>query len=228
MRKFEFKVGLCILFFTLGAHAGALGNLRGARYCEVLLLKKSFEAEVYNTLGLNDCPVALWSHLSKQKIKQENDARVVELNGPRYFMMDEMKDTSLISRERKSFDGLSMRLAGIVHVKMSAFLDRQTYQTHEVDRHTTWVYRAGRPVYELISPEGDVYVMQSYSVQYHYQNKNTLASLGKNLKLPPAWRFRTGLLKKTSEVTAAHNKAVVIQDDYRNTYQLASKDLLQE
>jgi hypothetical protein len=39
----------------------------------------------------------------------------------------------------------------------------QFYVPNQVSRDTIWTYDAGKPVYELVSPESDVYVMQSYA-----------------------------------------------------------------
>lgn len=227
MSKSQVSLVVGALLFSLCSEAGNRAHMRGTRYCEVILAKSPFTVEVYNTVGLNNCPKALWRTMSKEKIKQDNDASFVELNGPRYFMMDGFKNTSVLSKEKKSFNGMSMHLAGVLHVNMLERLYARAYQRHEVERHTTWVYNAHRPVYELIDAQGHVYVMQSYSVQYAYQTKKSLATLGNRLTLPKGWHFRTGLLKKAGEVVAVDNKAVVIQDEYKNTYQLSSRDLLE-
>ncbi len=227
MNKSRLGLVVSALLFSLCSEAGSREHMRGTKYCEVILAKSPFTAEVYNTVGLNNCPKALWRTMSKEKIKKDNDASFVELNGPRYFMMDEFKNTSVLSKERKSFNGMSMHLAAVLHLNILDRLNVRAYQRHEVERHTTWVYKAHRPVYELIDAQGDVYVMQSYSVQYVHQTKKSLATLGSRLTLPKGWHFKTGLLKKTSEVIAVDNKAVVIQDEYKNTYQLAARDLLE-
>lgn len=89
-----------------------------------------------------------------------------------------------------------------------------------------WIYDAGKPVYELIDPKGNVFVMQSYSVQKEPQTEQSLTQLGSKLKLPTQWRFKTGILKKAGTVQAIDNMAVVVQDDFLNTYQKATHDLL--
>jgi len=59
--------------------------MHGARYGEVLLVSGRwfrFEALVYNTLGLNDCPGYLWQELDPQQIKKEHQARAVNFMQP--------------------------------------------------------------------------------------------------------------------------------------------------
>jgi len=42
-------------------------------------------------------------------------------------------------------------------------LEGQPYTENTIERETQYVFRAGLPVYELVSQDGQVYVMQSYS-----------------------------------------------------------------
>ena len=83
--------------FLLSALASAtadereVSGVRDRRYCEILVVRRAgltLEADVYNTLGLNDCPPAQWAAIDAAKIKKERDALAVIMNGPRYFMMD--------------------------------------------------------------------------------------------------------------------------------------------
>ena len=72
----------------------SVSNLRNQRYCEVLLGKRTWlklEVRVFNTQGLNHCPEAQWSALTKESIEKTFDASLVVLNGPRYWMMDEIQ-----------------------------------------------------------------------------------------------------------------------------------------
>jgi hypothetical protein len=95
-----------------------------------------------------------------------------------------------------------------------------------VHRQTVWLFKANKPIFELINPQGHVFIMQSYSVQKTAQTEASLAQLGSKLKLPPGWRFRTGILSKDTELPTVDKKAVVIQDNFSNTYQQASHDFL--
>ncbi|KTD20060.1 Uncharacterised protein [Legionella lansingensis] len=216
-----------VLFFPICAHAGQLNGLRGSRYCEILISKDTTSLSVYNTIGLNDCPESLWDKITVSSVKGETGASFVKLNGPRYWVIDGLTDSRLVNPEQKIISGLAMREAGILKIRLSDLLtSSKLYREHTVDRQTTWVYKAGKPVYELIDPKGQVFVMQSYSIEKQPQTMESLANLASKLKLPAGWQYRTGILQQDSELKAINNKATVIQDDFLNTYQLATHDFL--
>jgi hypothetical protein len=230
---FKRSIAACLIA-TVGiipftAEANSLNNMRGARYCEILLTKKGLNMAVYNTINLNGCPEDLWKKITVQSIKKETGSFFVHLNGPRYFLFDRIENASLINKKQRVFQGLAMHEAGVLHLNASdLFKRRSPYKTHEVARQTTWVYFAGKPVYELLSPTGEAYVMQSYSVQDIPQTEADLSTLGTRLKLPSGWTFKTGLLKKEAKVVAIDGKAIVTTDDFLNTYQKATHDLLND
>jgi hypothetical protein len=205
--------------------AGDRSNMRGERYGEIMLGKGGLvvpsEFDVYNTIGLNDCPQELWAKLDPEKIKAETGAKAVKLNGPRYWMIDGLTGSTLVSTEIRTFGGIQMRHAGTIEL---AFRDKlhlgKPYAIHRVARKTIWVYKAGRPVYQLIGPDGAVYFMQSYSVQKDpKQDVDSLALLGARLQLPENWKFRTLNLSKDYMLQAVDGMAYVVQDDLENTYQ---------
>lgn len=226
MRRFALVSAALLALFS-PALAGEVMNLRDERYCEILLGKGGLlvpkEFDVYNTIGLNDCPDELWSKIDTEKIKTETGARFVKLNGPRHWMIDGMTNTTLVSTETRSFEGLDMRLAGILKLPLEDMLKPpKPYQQLTVERHTTWVYLAGQPVFQLIDDKGNVYFMQSYSLEKDKdQTAATLAQLGTMLALPAGWSFRSLVLKADYNLTALNSMATVTQDDLLNTYQLA-------
>ena len=117
-------------------------------------------------------------------------------------------------------DRSNMREAGTLEVKLKdARSFGKPYVIHDVARKTIWVFKAGRPVYQLISPDGAVYFMQSYSVQKEPQSMDSLANLGSKLSLPKGWSFRTATLTKDYQLKAVDGMAYVVQDDLENTYQ---------
>jgi hypothetical protein len=82
-------------------------------------------------------------------------------------------------------------------------------------------FDAGTEVYELTDPDGAVYVMQSYSQKLDPTlSADQLAGLGARLKLPAGWTFSTRVLDAELEVRDVDGIAVVVQDDFENTYQL--------
>ncbi|MBX9567321.1 MAG: hypothetical protein K2X77_00395 [Candidatus Obscuribacterales bacterium] len=206
------------------AFAGDMNDLRNKRYGEVLLGRGGLvvpnEFDVYNTIGLNDCPEELWSKLDPEKIKADTGAKAVKLNGPRYWTIDGLRNSVLLDKEIKSFGGIQMRHAGTLKLSIKDKLSiGKPYVEHQVARKTIWVFQANKPVYQLISPDGSVYFMQSYSVQKEKQDPDGLTKLANKLSLQNGWKFRTVTLKKDFEVQAINGVAVVVQDDLDNTYQ---------
>ena len=223
-----------ILFFVVlllsipALQAAEKSHLRGGRYCEILLSKSFTTFAVYNTWGLNGCPEGLWRKETVASVKKETSVKAVHLNGPRYWVIDGFTRSNLLNPTVKSIGGIPMREAGVLHLSVFDLLQsKSSYQEHKVDRQTTLIYQAGKPVYELIDPKGNVFVMQSYSVELSKQTQATLSNLASKLKLPSGWRFKTGTLKQTERLQAIRNVAVVVQDDLLNTYQMATHDFLQ-
>jgi hypothetical protein len=215
---------LCLPVLGYAAH---MDDVRGARYCEVIVSQGRLTLAVYNTMGLNQCPEAEWKKITSKTLKKDMKARIAILNGPRYWTTDEIDSTPIGDVPDTTIKGMSMQKVALVHIKLSDIVKgHKPYNQHHVDRNVTWTYKAGKPVYELIDPAGQVYVMQSYSLDKQEQTPRSLSLLGETLKLPAGWHYRTGVLNQDVKLPCVHKKAVVIQDDFLNTYQLAAYDFL--
>lgn len=208
-----------------GSGGAAPAELRGERYCEILLGTFSgsqLAVEVYNTEGLNDCPEDLWSKIDPAALKKETMADVVVLNGPRYWMIDSLQGSSLIDATTRTLGGIAMRQAGAIALPTSDLMTlSKPYTQHTIHRDTAFHFAAGKPVFELVDPANHVYDMQSYSVQTMPQTEASLADLGAKLTLPQGWSFRTRVLDADLVLTATNGNATVVQDDFSNTYSLA-------
>lgn len=207
-------------------HAANASGMRDGRYCEIIVGESLTQYAVYNTWGLNQCPEALWKQISVKSVQKEINASRIHLNGPRYWVIDGFEQTSLQNPKVTVIGGIAMREAGILHLSIWSLFKENFYTPREVHRKTTWIYNANKPVFELVDPNGQVYVMQSYSVALHAQTIKSLKDLGQNLHLPKGWQFKTGVIKKSEALIADHQKATVIQDNFLNTYQLATHDFL--
>ena len=96
-------------------------------------------------------------------------------------------------------------------------LEPPFYTVVEADKEGVNVYSAGQPVYELVSPDGHAFVMQSSNIP-----PDELATLGDRLAPAGGWRFHTRTL--TEELTLTMDgKVKVAMDDLRNVYNLAAK-----
>lgn len=207
---------------AVGSDAVFPDGLRDVRYCEVLLLSKPaahFEAEVWTTIGLNDCPAAAWESLDPAQIAAEHGALFALLNGPRAWTLDAIVTDIRTEARTAMFGGLDMFRAATVD--LGAELPSQTpYTERLVNRETVFEFRAGSEVYELTSPTGQRYVMQSYSQQVDPTlTFEALASLGSRLALPEGWTWSSRVLDYDLGLLSVDGVAVVIQDEFQNTYQ---------
>lgn len=201
-------------------------DMRGQRYCEIALAHelsapKKSAIDVYNTIGLNNCPKSIWKNITEEKIRNQTGAKLVHLNGPRYWVIDGITDYKLMNNKVINLGGLDMWVAQILSLTWSDLAQgAKPYTPHAVHREATFVYDAGQPVYELLGPNGKKYIMTSYSLQYIYQSPNSLLNLANTLTLPLGWHFITRTLDKTKYLTTENNKVSVVRDDFFNAYQL--------
>jgi hypothetical protein len=204
------------------AFTGHADNLRNKRYCEVLYGSRTFyylEIKVFSTEGINDCPENLWNGVSSDAILKKEDASFVMLNGPRFWAMDQIKGINSQSSEVQ-FNNLGMRQRATLSISpLSQIFQSRFYSPRVINRITQFVYLAGSNIYELISPQGEIYVMQSYTqmVDKNLSEKDLL-TLGKKLSLPKGWQYRV-VTTSSDLVLSATGSAHVIQDNFYNTYQ---------
>jgi hypothetical protein len=202
----------------------SVSDLRNHRYCEVLLGKREWlklQIRVFNTQGLNLCPEAQWKELNKDAIAKSFDASFVMLNGPRYWVMDEVQAAgNTVNDVKESFGGIEMNLRATVQLSLlKQLMGSKSYTPNEITRTTNFVYRAGSAVYELTSPAGEVYVMQSYSqIVNPSLSMKDLPVLGEQLKLPAGWTYRSRVLDQDLSLIA-NGVAYVLQDSLSNSYQ---------
>ena len=202
----------------------SVSNLRNQRYCEVLVGKRDWlklEVKVFNTQGLNLCPEGQWQALTKESVAKAFDASFVLLNGPRYWMMDEIQAAgNTVNDVKQSFGGIEMNLRATIQLSLlKQLMGSKQYTPNEITRTTNFIYKAGGTVYELISPAGDIYVMQSYSqIVNPSLSEKDLPNLNQQLKLPTGWAYRSRVLDQDLSLIA-NGIAYVLQDNLSNSYQ---------
>ncbi len=205
------------------AAAKSATDLRGKRYCEVLLVHGApagLTADVYNSYPMNDCPESEWSALNAQQLAQENQVLLANLNGPRYWLMDRIDKTVGTSGPTKDFGGIEMTQRATVLVGDPATAQKP-YVTHEVNRKTVFTFDKGSIVYELTDPQGQKWVMQSWSQEIDPTlSEADLADLTPKLQLPTGWTYSTRTLTKPLTISTVAAPAKVIGDDLKNTYSL--------
>ena len=207
-----------------GANYARLTELRNVRYGEILLLKKDdegFVAEVWNTMGFNDCPPEQFNAINAQKVAEENDAFVAFMNGPRFWTFDALEAGMRATAPTKTFGELTMFLAATVRFGDTP-PDRIDYTDRFVHRDNFWEFAAHQPRHYLVTPDGQRCILQAYA---HYvdptQTLDTLHELGGRLNLPEGWTFESDMDPQTTLQlgTGEENVACILQDELGNSYQ---------
>ena len=200
-----------------------IDGMRGVRYGEVLavfLRDTGLEAEVYGTQMLNDCPQELWETLDADTIAKDMGAVFAKLNGPRYWLLDGLgSKVAVVDPVIKDFNGIHMRR--IATIPLGADFAAGAYVVRNVNRGAVFFWDAGKPVYELVDPDGRPFVMQARCVGVDASiSEESLATLGERLALPEGWSYRARVLDAELVVDTSATLATVVQDEFENTYTL--------
>jgi len=193
----------------------------GVRYGEVLLVQMGEsgpEAAVYNSFPLNDCPAELWDSLEAETIAEEHGAVAALLNGPRYWLMSGIEKHATGPQETMNFGGIDMLQQAVVQLSS---MNPAPYGFNRVDRKAIFIFAAGRPVFELVDPDGQHWVMQSWSQTIDKNlTLDDLPGLASRLHLPTGWGYQTRTLSSPLRVDTTTRDAHVTQDDLANSYSL--------
>jgi hypothetical protein len=201
-------------------------EVRDVRYCEVIpsvQTGSTINTYVYNTLGLNYCPPAKWNALTEAEVNQEYGSQSAQLNGPRHFVMDNIVGSgSSTTGKTFTFGGIQTQLRGTLTTPVGTpTVGNQFYVPNQVQRDTVFTYDAGKPIFELIAPNGDVYVMQSYAqIVDKTLTYKQLSGLSSKLKLPSGWTYTTKTLQQDLKLdTTSTGVAYVVNDNLADSYQ---------
>lgn len=188
-------------------------GMRDTRFGEIIVVKQN-GAEVYNTTGLNDCPANLWDALDLEKIKNEMGAIAVQKNGPKFWMMDSQV---LSLGEKVSFGGLKARWGATVDPTKLQKEGAAPYKVFTPHKTQYMVYAKGKPVFELVDPDGHSYVLQARGKQFPIES---LATLGERLKqLPKGWQYRTRILSEDLVLDLGPDKTIyAVGDEFHQYY----------
>ena len=202
------------------AKTGTLEGLYNKRYCEIFTVKMpnppGFSVDVYNTIGLNDCPADQWNAVDYDQVAADTGSLKAVPNGPRRWLVDAIANAK--ADEPLTIGGLEMRQVAVLTLPN---LNPGFYTELSIARTTTWVFNKGRTVHYIVSPEGKKYVLQAYTttVDPTLRAKN-LDKLAENpqMALPEGWSFKTIKLKKQLRLRAP-GVATIMRDGVGGTYQ---------
>lgn len=197
-------------------------SMRGKRYCEVLLLgptPSGIEATVFNSFPMGDCPDDQWRELDGDAIAVEQGAALALLNGPRFWLMDNVErgSSDVIS---VMFGRIEMNRYATVSITDPTTIGR-SYSPQTVDRKSTFVFRSGQTIFRLTADDGRQFAMQSWSQQVDATlSEADLADLGRRLQLPAGWIYEAVPLTTDLVIGASAEPAQVLQDEFLNSYSL--------
>ncbi len=209
---------------TSGAKTATLvaSGLVGKRYCEVLLVHltgSGLAATVYNTYPLNSCPEDKWAALDRAAIAAANGVPYAELNGPRFWLMNSIAKLRTGAQVVKTFGGIAMIEEATVLLGGTVAAAQVPFTPHTVSRQAVFTFAAGRQVYELVDPDGIVWVMQTYSqIKDPTLSMADLPGLASRLMMPSGWTYRVRTLTRPLVVATATRAAQVLQDNLENSY----------
>ena len=208
---------------SLGAAApvesdGAIKQLYNSRYCEFLLVKQLapvIQADVFNTVGLNECPLHQFEAANPNAL--EKGYILAVKNGPSRWTVDGL--LTVPEGEPVDMDGLETRNIGTLSPPSAV---PPPFAEIPLSRTTVWNYRRGRTVRMLISPTNKKYAMQSYSKAAGSTLKESdLNGLGTNpgTKIPEGWEFRTKEVTQKWLTLRTRGAAYIVRDGFGNVYQ---------
>jgi hypothetical protein len=211
-------------------------NMHGKHHCEVLIMNRDADGpggagNYYNSLGVvDDVPDedfdARFRALDPEMLRQEYGGDAVRFNGPRRFLADRFTAVAFDGGKVSMVGPIPMYLYGtFMAPNFDAFIaGKQTPYVETVSkRTTTWFFEVGSEVYELVTPEGIVFVMQSASLGVDPDNTvDKLPTLGERLALPQGWTYRARTLEEELVMAATYDDDppnTIVLDELENNYQ---------
>ena len=155
-----------------------------------------------------------------EAIARENGAVGAILNGPRFWLMSRIAKKPGEPQPTATFGGLDMIEQATVALSSNI---PQPYTENLVDRRAVFTFDAGRPVFELVDPDGRRWVMQTFSrIVEKNLTLEDLSALGSRLHPPAGWHYETRTLTEPLVIDTTNAVAHVLQDELTNSYSLES------
>ena len=157
-----------------GAKPNTFKETYGHRYTEMFLIggnaiTKNLEANVYNTWGLNgsdttgdSCPAALLDKIDVKAMAKKYHMLAVFKNGPRIWTLDWIE---VEMGKELDFGGMKARWVNWLDLKgISTKPGAADYKNITVTRHTKFGFNKGTRISVLDDPDGNPWVMKSFSL----------------------------------------------------------------
>ncbi len=164
----------------------SLPDSRGYMYCELVFNYGDKGNDIYSTSPLAQAKLDWWNSLDVEALAQKFGAQSVYKNGPQWWSMDEV---GVMASKPVPVAGTDMVFGA--HLPAGT-LTVPKYTVFNPAKFQNLLWKAGKPVYELVDPDGHVYVLQGHKVP-----TDSLATLGERFKqLPEGWQYRVQVLTR--------------------------------
>jgi hypothetical protein len=158
--------------------------------------------------------------LDADAVAREHGALRAWLNPVRHCMFDRL-DVWEVGEDR-TFGGIAGTWMSVARAAdITKATAEGSYDPRYVYRNNTFTFNRGREVYLLAAPDGEVFVMQSFSRHVDPTvSEDNLTHLAGRLDLPRGWGFRAEMLDQDLEVSSSKdNLAHLLHDNLDNVYQ---------
>lgn len=186
-----------------------LPDSRGFQYCELVFNYGDKGSDIYSTSPLAKADLEWWSNLDIAALAKEFGADSIYKNGPQWWSMDEV---GVMASPPVSVAGIEMVFGG--HLPPGT-LKIAKYAVFNPAKFQNLLWKAGKPVYQLVDPEGHVYVLQGHKIP-----EKELAALGGRFEnLPQGWEYRVTILKEDLVMNLTPNAPIPsVQDEFDQIY----------
>ncbi|WP_169972703.1 hypothetical protein [Tautonia rosea] len=186
-----------------------LPHSRGYQYCELVFNYGQKGSDIYSTSPLARADLDWWNTLDLDALAKEFGAESVYKNGPQWWSMDEV---GVMASQPVSVAGVEMVFGA--HLPPGTLkIAKYTIFSPAKFQNLTW--ERGKPVYQLVDPDGHVYVLQGHKVP-----ESQLATLGEKFAdLPEGWQYRVRSLEEDLEMKLTPNAPIPsVQDEFDQIY----------
>jgi hypothetical protein len=201
-----------------------LQDMRGHAFCEIGLVTGTTPdnaiANIWNTTGACEPTSEQFDALDAGDVARESGAMRAWLTPVRHWMFDRL-DVGEAGDDR-AFGTIIGTWMGAAAAPLTEDVIHDSFEPTYIQRDNafTFTFNEGSEVYVLDAPDGEMFVMQSFTQHWDPTlSERDLAHLHSRLNLPAAWGFRTVVLDQDLEVSSnPDNLAHVVHDDLHNTY----------
>lgn len=212
---------------------------RGARYCVINIIQygfKGIEVQSYSTRRLDNCSPNAYYQLSEASIaaQMRTFANVKQVIKAGFHTLVASRDLNALISPYIYLGEIRFQMHAKLEISFFSYiykyltdkefrrgLAQSSYVPLSGRSPMEYLFNPGEEIHELISPDGSVYTMTSFT---DYINTSlTLAGLkdmGSQLSLPPGWQYRTRIAEKQISIktSAPGYEFVGLFDQYSNYY----------